>query len=146
MIGLIQRVTSGSVTVNGEIRASINEGLVVLVGFQKADHPQLLPKFIERITGFRLFSDQQGKMNLSVADRGAEVLWVPQFTLAADTHSGRRPSFSTAAHPQDAKALFDVLMANVRTAYPKSSFGCFGEHMQVTLTNNGPVTFWIEVS
>ena len=146
MIGLIQRVTSGTVTVQEEIKGQIQEGIVVLVGFQANDHEALIPKFLERIIGFRIFSDTHGKMNLSVADREGGVLWVPQFTLAADTRSGRRPSFSSAAEAKLARTLFDELMLQAKAMYAASHFGCFGEHMQVQLVNNGPVTFWVEVT
>lgn len=145
MIGLIQRVTSGTVSVDSEVTGTIGQGIVVLVGFQKADTAPLIPKFIERVLSFRVFSDTNGKMNLSVVDKAAGVLWVPQFTLAADTKSGRRPSFSTALEPVKAKALFLELQEEAKKAYTNSEFGCFGAHMHVALTNNGPVTFWLEV-
>lgn len=146
MIGLLQRVTSASVEVGNEIVGSIGTGIVVLVGFQAADDEALIPRFVERISTFRVFSDGNGKMNQSVVEQGGGILWVPQFTLAADTNSGRRPSFSTAADPTRAQALFSELKSKALTEYPASEFGRFGAHMQVALTNNGPVTFWIEVS
>ncbi len=146
MIGLLQRVTSASVVVDNEVVGSIGTGIVVLVGFQAADNEALIPRFVERISTFRVFSDGNGKMNRSVVEQGGGILWVPQFTLAADTNSGRRPSFSTAAEPTRAKALFSELASRALVEHPTSQFGQFGAHMQVALTNNGPVTFWIEVS
>ncbi len=145
MIGLLQRVTAAQVVVEGNTMASIETGILVLVGFQANDEVEHIPRFIERITEFRMFSDKSGKMNQSVGDKGGELLWVPQFTLAADTQSGRRPSFSKAAPPPVAKALFDSLMDEAQKTFPRSQFGQFGAHMEVTLTNNGPVTFWIEI-
>ncbi len=146
MIGLLQRVTSASVEVDGEVVGSIGMGILVLVGFQAGDDEDLIPRFIERISTFRVFSDGQGKMNQSVVDQDGGILWVPQFTLAADTNSGRRPSFSSAAEPTRAKALFSILQSQAQDQHPTSAFGQFGAHMQVALTNNGPVTFWIEVN
>ncbi len=145
MIGLIQRVTSANVSVDSEVVGTIGQGIVVLVGFQKPDTPELIPKFIERVLSFRVFSDTHGKMNLSVVDKAAGVLWVPQFTLAADTKSGRRPSFSSALAPMKAKELFGELQEEAKKAHVHSDFGCFGAHMHVSLINNGPVTFWLEV-
>ena len=145
MIGLLQRVTSASVEVDDEVVGAIGAGIVVLVGFQATDDEALIPRFVERISTFRVFSDGNGKMNRSVLDQGGGILWVPQFTLAADTNSGRRPSFSSAAEPARAKVLFSKLKAMVQTTHPASAFGRFGAHMQVALTNNGPVTFWLEV-
>lgn len=145
MIGLLQRVTAAQVVVEGNKIASIETGLLILVGFQADDEVEHIPRFVERITEFRMFSDKSGKMNQSVGDKGGELLWVPQFTLAADTQSGRRPSFSKAAPPPAAKALFEVLVADAQKTFPRSQFGQFGAHMEVTLTNNGPVTFWIEI-
>lgn len=144
MIGLIQRVKSAQVTVEGETTASIQVGLLVLVGFQADDQPPKIPRFVERVTEFRIFSDKNGKMNQSVQDKEGEILWVPQFTLVADTRSGRRPSFSNAAPPPAAVSLFDALMTDAKAQFPCSQFGQFGAHMEVSLTNNGPVTFWIE--
>ena len=145
MIGLLQRVTEAHVVVDDEKIASIETGLLILVGFQAGDDAEKIPRFIERITAFRVFSDKTGKMNLSVRDKGGDILWVPQFTLAADTQNGRRPSFSKAAAPPLAKTLFAQLMVEAPLQFPRSHFGQFGAHMQVGLTNNGPVTFWIEI-
>lgn len=145
MIGLLQRVTTGSVTVDDKVIGQIDTGIVVLVGFQAQDDESKIPRFVERISGFRIFSDKSGKMNLSVADQGGSILWVPQFTLAADTNSGRRPSFQTAAEPARARWLFDQLQHEAVTQHPASQFGAFGAHMQVQINNNGPVTFWIEI-
>lgn len=145
MIGLVQRVSQGAVVVDDSVVGQIDQGIVVLVGFQSQDEEQLIPRFVERISTFRIFSDKSGKMNLSVADQQGGVLWVPQFTLAADTQAGRRPSFHTAAEPARAKRLFEALKVEACRVHPASQFGQFGAHMQVSLINQGPVTFWIEV-
>lgn len=145
MIGLLQRVSSAGVTVEGMEIASIDQGVTILVGFQAGDEADMIPRFIERILQFRMFSDNSGKMNLSIEDTQGQLLWVPQFTLAADTRNGRRPSFTTAALPELAKGLFEQLKAQAQEAFPASQFGQFGAHMHVSLTNNGPVTFWLEV-
>lgn len=145
MIGLLQRVTSGSVTVDEKVIGKIDTGIVVLVGFQAEDEESKIPRFVERVSGFRVFSDHHGKMNLSVADKAGGILWVPQFTLAADTKSGRRPSFQTAAEPTRARSLFDQLKHEAVAQFPASQFGAFGAHMQVSINNNGPVTFWLEI-
>lgn len=145
MIGLLQRVTTGSVTVDEQVIGQIETGIVVLVGFQAQDEESKIPRFVERVSGFRIFSDKSGKMNLSVADKGGSILWVPQFTLAADTNSGRRPSFQTAAEPSRARVMFEQLKHEAITQHPASQFGEFGAHMQVQINNNGPVTFWIEL-
>lgn len=145
MIGLIQRVSEGSVAVDGACVGAIETGIVVLVGFQAEDDEVKIPRFIERISTFRIFSDGQGKMNLSVVEQKGSILWVPQFTLAADTNAGRRPSFHTAASPSKARELFELLKLEAKTLHPASEFGQFGAHMQVRLINQGPVTFWIQV-
>lgn len=145
MIGLLQRVSGAGVTVEGTAIASIDEGIMILVGFQAGDEADKIPRFIERILQFRIFSDKSGKMNLSIVDTQGQLLWVPQFTLAADTQNGRRPSFTSAAPPDLAKGLFEHLKAQAQDAFPASQFGQFGAHMHVSLTNNGPVTFWLEV-
>jgi len=145
MIGLLQRVTTASVDVNDLTVGSIETGILVLVGFQAGDDETKIPRFVERVAGFRIFSDGAGKMNLSVAEKQGGILWVPQFTLAADTSSGRRPSFQTAAEPTRARELFDALKKEAVHVHKYSEFGQFGAHMQVSLNNNGPVTFWLEV-
>ncbi|MBI2382486.1 MAG: D-tyrosyl-tRNA(Tyr) deacylase [Gammaproteobacteria bacterium] len=144
MIGLLQRVGSAAVRVNGHEVASIGRGLLVLVGVQAADAEAQAARLLERLLGYRVFPDAQGRMNLSVRDVGGGVLLVPQFTLAADTRKGTRPSFTPAAAPERARALFEHLLALARQAHAPVGAGVFGADMQVSLINDGPVTFWIE--
>lgn len=145
MIGLLQRVTEASVTVAERRVAAIGIGLLVLLGVQPADDERHARRLCERVLGYRVFVDERGRMNHSVLDCGGNVLVVPQFTLAADTSSGTRPGFSTAAPPARARALFDVFVARMRTHLPAVQAGVFGADMQVALVNDGPVTFWLEV-
>jgi D-tyrosyl-tRNA(Tyr) deacylase len=145
MIGLIQRVTSAAVAVGGAEIGRIDRGLLVLVGVQKGDTMGTAQRLAERLVGYRVFADEQGRMNLSVQDVGGALLLVPQFTLAADTNSGMRPSFSNAAPPADACARCDELVARVAALGVRLARGRFGADMQVTSTNDGPVTFWLEV-
>ena len=145
MIGLIQRVTTAAVEINGRSVARIGSGSLVLVGFRSGDRPDRIPRFVERLLNYRIFPDDTGRMNRSLRDTGGGLLLVPQFTLAADTHSGNRPSFTPAAAPEDGRALFDALKKEAAHAWTDTGFGVFGADMQVQLTNDGPVTFWIEV-
>jgi D-tyrosyl-tRNA(Tyr) deacylase len=145
MIGLLQRVTSASVSVEGERIAEIGPGLMVLVGVEKADTPASARKLVERLLGYRVFDDDEDKMNLSVLDVGGEVLLVPQFTLAADTKKGARPSFSSAAPPQQGSDLFDAVVDIMSREVPGVQTGRFGADMAVELINDGPVTFWLQV-
>lgn len=145
MIGLIQRVTEASVTVEGKIVGQIGPGLLVLVGVQQTDGANEAERLAERLVRYRVFADAAGRMNLSVRDAGGSLLLVPQFTLAADTASGLRPSFTRAAAPETAKALFERLVAAVAAQGVPHACGQFGAHMQVALVNDGPVTFWLEV-
>ncbi|WP_178861894.1 D-aminoacyl-tRNA deacylase [Thiomicrorhabdus cannonii] len=146
MICLLQRVTQGRVEVAGETIGSISTGLVVLVGFQPADNAETIAKMTHKLLHYRVFADEKDKMNLNVQQANGELLLVPQFTLAADTRSGLRPSFSSSAPPNQASALFDDFVACVKTRYRSPQCGRFGADMQVSLTNNGPVTFWLEVA
>lgn len=145
MIGLLQRVTEASVTIDGHVTGRIGAGLLVLAGFQRGDNPDRLDRFLERILNYRVFSDDRDRMNLSLRDTGGGLLLVPQFTLAADTGSGNRPSFTPAAPPDEGRTLFEDLVGRARTIWPETAVGVFGAHMQVALTNDGPVTFWLEV-
>lgn len=145
MIALLQRVTHASVTVNGKETGRIEQGLMVLLGVERDDSEIQADRLLQRLLSYRVFADDQGRMNRSVVDIGGGLLLVPQFTLAADTRSGTRPGFSTAASPQDATRLFDYFVANARTLHNKVETGIFGADMQVTLTNDGPVTFWLQV-
>jgi D-tyrosyl-tRNA(Tyr) deacylase len=145
MIGLLQRVSHASVDIEGKVVAVIEAGLLVLVGVQKTDGAAQAERLLDRLLNYRVFPDAQGKMNLSLRDTGGGLLLVPQFTLAADTRSGTRASFTTAAEPALAKTLFESVVATAKARHPLVSSGVFGADMQVTLTNDGPVTFWLEV-
>lgn len=144
MIALVQRVTQASVTIDGSVVGEISTGLCVLVGVKQADNPQTMQKLVDKLLGYRIFSDENGRMNLDIQQSGGELLLVPQFTLAADTSQGRRPGFSTAAKPELAKELFDTFCQQVEQQHQKPQTGQFGADMQVALVNDGPVTFWLE--
>lgn len=145
MIGLLQRVTHASVVVNGEQIGAINEGLLVLVGVQRGDTTAEAKRLAERLLSYRIFSDTNGRMNLSLNDTAGGLLLVPQFTLAADTQKGNRPSFGPAAEPAVAEQLFNELTTMTKARHSTVETGQFGADMQVSLCNNGPVTFWLEV-
>jgi D-tyrosyl-tRNA(Tyr) deacylase len=145
MICLIQRVTQGQVEVENSIIGSIETGLVVLVGFQPDDDHSILEKMAHKLLHYRIFADDQQRMNLNVQQVNAGILLVPQFTLAADTKSGLRPSFSSAAQPDMATDLFDQFCKLISERYQNVAFGEFGAEMQVSLINDGPVTFWLEI-
>ena len=145
MIGLLQRVTQARVEVGEQTIGQIGPGLLVLVGFERGDQVERLDRLLERLLNYRVFADEQGRMNLSLRDTGGGLLLVPQFTLAADTHSGNRPSFTPAATPEDGQVLFELLAAKARATWPETATGEFGADMQVSLTNDGPVTFWIQL-
>ena len=144
MIALLQRVTSASVTVNDECVSAIGPGLLVLVGIEKQDNEARAKRLVERILGYRVFSDEAGKMNLNVREVDGGVLLVPQFTLAADTHKGMRPSFSSAADPQTGSTLFNAVVDIMAHEYNNVQTGRFGADMSVALVNEGPVTFWLQ--
>ena len=131
--------------IGGETTASIQGGLLALIGVRPADTERDARRLIERILQYRVFDDGTGRMNLSLADVQGGLLLVPQFTLAADTHKGMRPSFTPAASPQDGERLFDYFVAKARASYAAVETGRFGAHMQVSLTNDGPVTIWLRV-
>jgi len=143
MIGLLQRVSAAQVHVDGELVAAIDAGLLVLVGVEKADDEAAAARLLTRLIGYRVFADDAGRMNRSLTDTGGGLLLVPQFTLAADTHSGTRPGFSTAAAPERARQLFGHLLEFAASRHARVASGVFGAHMQVSLTNDGPVTFWL---
>ncbi len=145
MKALIQRVSSASVTVDQHQVGAIDTGLLVLLGVEKDDSEQQLKKLAEKVLKYRVFSDENGKMNLNVQQAGGALLVVSQFTLAADTNSGLRPSFSTAAHPELALQLYQDFVAYCRSLGVEVATGQFGADMQVALVNNGPVTFLLEV-
>lgn len=144
VIGLLQRVTQASVTVDNKVVGEIGAGLMVLVGVQKQDTEQSVSRLVERLLGYRVFPDDQGKMNLSLSDIQGGLLLVPQFTLAADTRKGMRPSFSSAAPPEMGQQLFNRAAEIARQHHEKVETGIFGANMQVALVNDGPVTFHIE--
>lgn len=144
MIGLLQRVTEAGVQVAGNSVGTIGPGLLVLVGVEKDDTDASAERLLERIVTYRVFSDDSGRMNLDLLETRGGLLLVPQFTLAAETAKGRRPGFSTAASPEQGRRLFEHLVALARGRVPKVETGVFGAHMQVSLTNDGPVTFWLQ--
>ncbi len=144
MIALLQRVVSAGVAIDGGTVAAIGAGLLVLVGFKPVDDTAAAERLLGKILKYRVFGDEAGKMNLDLREIAGELLLVPQFTLAADTRHGRRPGFSTAAPPEQARRLYEGLVAAARIAYPRVQSGVFGAHMQVSLVNDGPVTFWLE--
>lgn len=144
MKALIQRVREARVEVDGQVVGQIQHGLLVLLGVEKADTQAQAHKLAQRVVGYRIFSDAEDKMNLDVRDSDGEVLVVSQFTLAADTRKGRRPSFSSAALPQQADALYREFCAAVSAEGVRVATGEFGADMQVHLVNDGPVTFNLE--
>jgi D-tyrosyl-tRNA(Tyr) deacylase len=143
MIGLLQRVSSASVTVEGEVIARIERGLLVLVGVERGDTEAQAERLIERLLNYRVFEDEQRRMNRSLRDIAGGLLLVPQFTLAADTEKGSRASFTTAAEPIIAQGLFLDLLDRARDRWPHTGSGRFGADMKVALVNDGPVTFWL---
>ncbi|MGO4379244.1 D-aminoacyl-tRNA deacylase [Pseudoduganella sp. RAF53_2] len=146
MIGLLQRVTSAKVVVDGATIGAIDGGLMVLVCAEKGDTEREADQLLTKLLAYRVFSDDAGKMNRSVTDVAGGLLLVPQFTLAADTNSGTRPSFSPAASPADGQRLFDYFVKQARAKHAVVETGQFGADMKVSLTNDGPVTFWLQVN
>lgn len=144
MIGLIQRVSSAEVRVEGTVVGAIGRGILALIAVERADTPASAERLLERLLGYRVFADPEGRMNLSVREVGGGLLLVPQFTLAADTDKGTRAGFSGAAEPQAARELFGHLLKRAEEVYAHVSAGVFGAYMQVSLINDGPVTFWLE--
>lgn len=145
MKALLQRVSEAAVRVDGNVVGEIDQGLLVLVGMEPDDGQATLNRMLERLLSYRVFSDDQGRMNNSLTDIGGGLLLVPQFTLAADTRKGNRPGFSTAAQPAQADTLFGDLVALAETRHNPVATGRFGADMAVSLTNDGPVTFLLEV-
>jgi len=145
MIGLLQRVGEASVSVDGNVVGKIGRGLLVLVGVEKHDTHASTHRLLERILSYRVFPDAEGKMNLSLANIGGELLLVPQFTLAADTRKGTRPSFSPATSPELGAELFNYFVKIACDKHAKVEAGKFGADMKVSLVNDGPVTFWLQV-
>jgi D-tyrosyl-tRNA(Tyr) deacylase len=145
MRALLQRVRAARVEVAGEVVGAIDQGLMVLVGVEPQDSQASADKLLHKLLNYRVFSDADGKMNLSLRDVGGGLLLVSQFTLAADTKSGMRPSFSSAAPPAQGAVLFDYLLARAAEQHAPVASGRFGADMQVHLVNDGPVTFLLEV-
>ena len=145
MIGLLQRVSAARVDIGGETVGAIGRGLLVLVCAERGDDEASAGRLLERLLNYRVFSDVLGKMNLSLRDVGGGLLLVPQFTLAADTNSGNRPSFTPAAPPEEGRRLFDFLVSRATESHAGTASGRFGADMQISLTNDGPVTFWLRV-
>ncbi len=146
MIALIQRVSSAEVAISGETVASIDRGLLALIGVQRGDGEREVARLAERLLHYRVFPDGEGRMNLDLQAVAGALLLVPQFTLAADTRKGNRPGFSRAAAPQAGERLFAAFVAECRARHADVQTGEFGAEMQVSLINDGPVTFWLEVS
>ncbi len=146
MIALIQRVQEARVVVEGRCIGEIGPGILALVGVEKSDDSVQADRLLERILGYRIFADRDDKMNLSLNDTTGGLLLVPQFTLAADTRKGMRPSFSSAAEPEKARSLFAYLERQAKEKHSQVACGRFAADMQVTLTNDGPVTFWLQTN
>jgi len=143
MLGLVQRVSSASVSIEGSITGEIGQGILLLLGVQKKDSKVDAEKLLQKILSYRIFSDDEEKMNLSLSDVSGGLLIVSQFTLAADTKKGLRPSFSAAAKPDQAEFLYDHFVAQAAKTHPITQSGIFGANMQVSLCNDGPVTFML---
>jgi len=146
LIALLQRVTEASVVVQGRQIAAINTGLLVLFGIEKGDSEKEVERLVDKLLKYRVFADKDDKMNLSLQDIAGELLMVPQFTLAADTGKGLRPSFSSAASPEEGQRLFEVALKIAKKSLNTVQSGQFGADMKVSLTNDGPVTFWLQVT
>ena len=144
MIALIQRVSEASVTVEGEVTGAIGQGLLVLLGVEQGDDEAKADTLLHKVSGYRVFSDENGKMNLNASQIGGSLLVVSQFTLAADTKSGMRPSFSSGAHPSEAERLYDYFVAKAAASGIPTATGRFAADMKVALVNDGPVTIWLD--
>ena len=145
MIALLQRVSHASVVVDGATIGAINAGLMVLLCAERGDSEKQADALLHKVLAYRVFSDAAGKMNLSLTDVAGGLLLVPQFTLAADTNSGTRPSFTPAAAPALAQQLFDYVVRQARAKHAQVATGQFGADMKVSLTNDGPVSFWLQI-
>jgi len=145
MIGLLQRVSQARVEVSDSVVGEVSKGLLVLLGVERDDAEKQADRLLERLLGYRVFEDDSGRMNLSLRDIQGGMLIVPQFTLPADTQKGTRPSFTPAATPEDGERLYDYFVRQAKAAHADIATGQFGADMQVSLTNDGPVTFWLQV-
>jgi D-tyrosyl-tRNA(Tyr) deacylase len=146
VIALLQRVTEARVDVGGETVGAIGAGLLVMLGVERGDGDAQIERLVERVLGYRVFPDAEGRMNRSLADTGGGLLVVPQFTLAADTDKGTRPSFTPAAPPEDGERLYERFVVLARERHPTVATGRFGADMKVHLVNDGPVTFRLRVA
>jgi len=146
MMALLQRVLSASVRVGAETTGAIGPGLAVFVGVERGDGEAAVDRLLDRVLGYRVFEDAQGRMNLSLRDAGGELLLVPQFTLPADTHKGMRPSFTPAAPPEQGRALYEHMLEHARSVFSRVQSGRFGAHMRVELVNDGPATFLLRTA
>jgi D-aminoacyl-tRNA deacylase len=144
MIALIQRVSCAEVRIGGKSVGAIGRGMLAFIGVRAGDTESAMERLLERLLSYRIFPDADGRMNLALPEVAGGLLLVPQFTLAADTRKGTRAGFSTAAPPDEARRLFSLLLERARSTYPTVSSGVFGADMQVSLINDGPVTFWLE--
>lgn len=145
MIALIQRVSEAAVHVNGNVVGEISTGILALVGVEKGDSEKQADRLLERVLAYRIFPDEQDRMNLDIRQAGGNLLLVSQFTLAANTNKGNRPSFTSAAPPDEGERLFDYFVEKARSILPGTQTGRFGADMKVSLLNDGPVTFWLQV-
>ena len=146
MISLIQRVSHASVKVSDEVVGEVGHGLLALIGVEKGDSEKEADRLLEKLLGYRIFADDEDKMNLNLRDIQGGLLLVPQFTLAADTQKGMRPSFSAAAPADEGERLFDYILHQARQSHDRVAAGQFGADMKVSLLNDGPVTFWLQVA
>ncbi|MEE9421627.1 MAG: D-aminoacyl-tRNA deacylase [Gammaproteobacteria bacterium] len=144
MISLIQRVSEARVTIDHQVVGEINNGILALIGVEKNDGQQQADRLLQKMLGYRIFEDSDGKMNLCLRDIAGGLLLVPQFTLAADTNKGMRPGFSAAADPDEGKCWFEYLLKHAQQQYSYVESGRFGSDMQVSLVNQGPATFWLQ--
>jgi D-tyrosyl-tRNA(Tyr) deacylase len=144
LIALVQRVAEARAAAGGATLGAIGRGVLALVGVERGDSEREVERLAERVLGYRIFPDGEGRMNRSLADSGGGLLVVPQFTLAADTRSGMRPGFSTAAAPEEGRRLFELFVQGCRARHADVAAGRFGADMQVSLVNDGPVTFWLQ--
>ena len=145
MIALLQRVSEATVIVNGNIVGSISNGILALIGVERGDTEKQAERLLQRLLAYRIFPDDAGRMNLDLGQSGGRLLLVPQFTLAADTNNGNRPSFAPAAPPAEGERLFNYLVTLAGQQLEKVQTGVFGADMKVHLVNDGPVTFWLQV-
>ena len=145
MIALIQRVAEAKVVVDNKNIGEIQQGILAFIGIEKNDHDENVSRLVDKILSYRIFSDEEDKMNLSVQDIKGGLLLVPQFTLAADTQKGCRPSFSSAAPPEEGERLFNEFVKQAKNKYQLIETGQFGADMKISLLNDGPVTFWLQV-